>query len=973
MRTVSSEIRKWQEEVLLRTRPNGEQKLSGRIAFAHESNMLEAVNLALNSFEEHWIDRDLQRTGLSLIVITAGTSFYQVDKALLRVTTERMLAHGVGLDIISLSKTPLHTVPLFSFRSHEPGLSDASLLTRNLALSATSSPPSEFPSDQRDPLYYDAPRAAQEQSTYYAEPLFVFCAFFGIQVDKPHRIDRFMPRARCYELSSQGIGERIPIALPLLLPASDAESEWTFLSEQEKRIARRDRYDANAVGAKAELGELGPWARASGVSELSTGSGSAGPGAMTEKAEPRPARPKDPPTPAPAPSLPPSPVQPSRRRAENRSVSTAIPVPERERGRERRLSDADQRRVPSLTPIGRRPRSPSIGAGSIRTVSSAHTNATRGTKSGGATPALIARLTANMAAPAATGTAAVAPASRPSWLGIFNRAAPAAPALAPSTVVQKVDARANVAPELDLDGSASSYRSPSISSTSSLSHTGTSSPSLGGTSATASRPTPTQPISISTRTAQTREADRPSTKAPAQAAPAPLSLTKKWARVVKGEPVNHPRLSGAKSGASLLNPSKPGKRSVGFADQARRWASIFIRHSNDQRAVNWVSVPATFFGGTPSADPVDGRRSITRGACLPMTTDYLPTAEDLASKYSDYRYSVPTSSTASSFLLRTDIAQRSPVLELMTELISQRLSHGFQICTPANALGALDAINLATSKTIVDVLRDMHLGETTAIYLSLASQIHRISYDRRTSAVVVKILRRRQTWAKDPYSYGALVWTAGASRYSHTPLQFPYPSMIDPVDWQLLDRLVAGDSKEDTAPALRYWRTRLVLLPAASVPDREYLVSKTTAFESTDVTDDDIQYQGFLTLMSLIQGLRWVPPGAEKDVTDVQTCAPSPSCPRLTAVLIFGHAARPSLLPSGRPRWAARRSSTPRTSPRTVGRAVPLRRNLRAGSVVWPARPRWRATSQSGTDPPRPAGPPSPPARRRRHLAQPCT
>ena len=70
MRTVSSEIRKWQEEVLLRTRPNGEQKLSGRIAFAHESNMLEAVNLALNSFEEHWIDRDLQRTGLSLIVIT---------------------------------------------------------------------------------------------------------------------------------------------------------------------------------------------------------------------------------------------------------------------------------------------------------------------------------------------------------------------------------------------------------------------------------------------------------------------------------------------------------------------------------------------------------------------------------------------------------------------------------------------------------------------------------------------------------------------------------------------------------------------------------------------------------------------------------------------------------------------------------------------------------------------------------------
>lgn len=79
--------------------------------------------------------------------------------------------------------------------------------------------------------------------------------------------------------------------------------------------------------------------------------------------------------------------------------------------------------------------------------------------------------------------------------------------------------------------------------------------------------------------------------------------------------------------------------------------------------------------------------SVTRGACLPLTTDYLPTADSLNSHYTDYRYSVPATRATSSFLLRTDNPGRTPVLELVTELVSQRLSHGFQLVTPANHVG----------------------------------------------------------------------------------------------------------------------------------------------------------------------------------------------------------------------------------------------------------------------------------------------
>lgn len=241
----------------------------------------------------------------------------------------------------------------------------------------------------------------------------------------------------------------------------------------------------------------------------------------------------------------------------------------------------------------------------------------------------------------------------------------------------------------------------------------------------------------------------------------------------------------------------------------------------------------------------------------------------MSTQYQVTRYSISTTSATSSFLLRTDNARRSPALELVTELISQRLSHGFQICTPANALGALDEINKATDKTIPQVLRDIDVGELSAVYLSLSNQIHRISFDRSTSNVIVKISRRRRSWIKHDYNYGGLFWTLGAKEWDYSTLEFPYPDMIDPLDWEHLDRLVAGLVKPEIGPSLRYWRTRLVLLPAEGVPDREFLVGKLKGGE-TGLTDEMIQIMGFEMFMELIQAARWSPPGVEKEPTPTE-------------------------------------------------------------------------------------------------------
>ena len=99
---------------------NSIPRLVGKISCAHDGPLLEALNLALQPIETHYIDRSLSLTGVATIVITPGRGYYRVSKALLRLTTTRLLDQGFGVSIICLGRSPLHATPLFSFYGKEP-------------------------------------------------------------------------------------------------------------------------------------------------------------------------------------------------------------------------------------------------------------------------------------------------------------------------------------------------------------------------------------------------------------------------------------------------------------------------------------------------------------------------------------------------------------------------------------------------------------------------------------------------------------------------------------------------------------------------------------------------------------------------------------------------------------------------------------------------------------------------------------
>lgn len=87
----------------------------GRPSTAIRGNILEAINLASSQFSCDHIDRDLVRTGVSIAVVTPGTGLFEVDYKMLVKTTENIIEKGFGIDIVCLSRMPLHSVPLFKY------------------------------------------------------------------------------------------------------------------------------------------------------------------------------------------------------------------------------------------------------------------------------------------------------------------------------------------------------------------------------------------------------------------------------------------------------------------------------------------------------------------------------------------------------------------------------------------------------------------------------------------------------------------------------------------------------------------------------------------------------------------------------------------------------------------------------------------------------------------------------------------
>jgi hypothetical protein len=86
-----------------------------RPSSASQGNLLEAINVTLNLMQYHYLDRDLHRTGQSIVIVSPGCGVFEVDKGLASITYQRMMDNGIGSDMLSLGLPPLHIAPFFLY------------------------------------------------------------------------------------------------------------------------------------------------------------------------------------------------------------------------------------------------------------------------------------------------------------------------------------------------------------------------------------------------------------------------------------------------------------------------------------------------------------------------------------------------------------------------------------------------------------------------------------------------------------------------------------------------------------------------------------------------------------------------------------------------------------------------------------------------------------------------------------------
>lgn len=221
--------------------PN-EIRLVGSLSYAHDGPILEAINLSLNPSETNYIDRSFSLTGVSTIIITPGTGHFAVSKRLLRYTTLRLLDQGFGIDLVCLSKKPLHRTPIFSFKGEHPELRPH--------LSEKDSRVGSNGSRDLDPLWGGGDEEGILKTQFWWEPFWISTTFWDHQMDLPFRTDRFVARARMQEIQMLGLLEHdllSTIEIPFLDDTSPAQHGG--LNVQNSRKMDADLFDMDVFSS----------------------------------------------------------------------------------------------------------------------------------------------------------------------------------------------------------------------------------------------------------------------------------------------------------------------------------------------------------------------------------------------------------------------------------------------------------------------------------------------------------------------------------------------------------------------------------------------------------------------------------------------------------------------------------------------------------------------------------------------------
>ncbi|QDS73336.1 hypothetical protein FKW77_006609 [Venturia effusa] len=814
--------------------------ISGKISDATQGNILQAINLACSQFSRDYVDRDLVRTGISIIIITAGTGIFEVDYDMLKLATDNLMGSGIGIDLVCLSPMPLHSTPLFMFKyprvlestlptavpspenssggptpnQHEHMLRKSASITSALKDGSPSPDPLPGETAYAMPHWADISfwnGAVEEQAMYMRRRPTTTPASqtFGSRGD-----GAFHPRVKLYELQMMGLmeNEMENMEIPKLHEhplhpwprlrhriSGHAITDESRSSIAEEELAWMQAYDEYTFLPPHEQHAMETEAKKSNEKAAADA------GRLSSDSAKRPKRSHNDPIIAQPGSFRPGTSYLDWKLQEKGNVAATPPIL--------------QRRPSSVSLASNATAETSISRASklSRQISSTGSRAWAPLKPVATVD--IAPLAAAYMGPTFTkdgGQESPLPkAGGPTKYSQHFKAALTRSASQASTSILKTqveDSENSLSRPIDINSTRPILKHSRDSS-------GELVPGSAETVRDMSRDTELSNGKSKERSATTLSHLRKnipylSSSFDEQSIPQTLSLT----RAISPWLV-------------LVNPCNPMKNDDGRRKMGR-WQHLYPRQEREG-VMKW--------------------KSLCSPASVPLTSDYFPTAKELATEFNESPYHL--TQDADDELMENPRAREG----LIRELIAFRLSHGFQLIIGDQVADFLGnkSVDLAHIFEKNYMARD---GAT--VFMAVGNTIHQLLCGS-DGKVEIRRFNRKPTAEYESHdagrsmAYQPLIKTYLAKEYE--PRNLTFKNLQPHYNWNLIDNFIAGYSDEFT-DVLRYWRARFVLIPV-DIPPRTRANQRGAPSLSmvTEDSEEEIRLEGIRKFTQLLQRQRVLP------------------------------------------------------------------------------------------------------------------
>jgi len=847
---LKKEFVQFQKDILQRSE-NGSMILSGNNSPACEGNILEAINLALNPFDKHYMDRNILRTGLSIVVVTPGTGIFEVDKKLLRLTTQRMIDNGIGLDLVCLSRPPLFLVPLMQYYSKELSVNtnqqesvDNSLSSFNekkIHKNESFEKPgesSEKKIDVWDPLYFDDPNNDNPEHIFYSIPYWIDCSFWNNSQDAENKNNnsnskyannnnQFLLRCKMYDIQMMGITEQAGSSILIPYLESNASEKINSTIETDQNSIDYDRYDEGLFHYDQKMHSRTRFnARIAASSHNITPDNTysvTNPIKVSESNRSIDTREENP-------------IASQRSKILKDSASATSSVVSRRN--DMRHSNDSRLYVDNNLRL-----EPIRTTTSIKINNSNSSNYTNNevniASSYGANSIYhnshiknkleLQKSEVPIINPTNNGMSNLNVMNTKSFRKGFNdRERPKS-------------YTSNINIEIDHSKTLSDVENPNGEGNSVNTDT--------------SKNTQVAPICIkhTTRynnyTGSYRDTDNRNSISESLKFCSPQNDPSK--HIVKVSPGKPGTIRHIKQ--NYINPCNPTKNKMRLSSHICRWHHVFpksVEPTSSKATMKW--------------------KSLCTPACLPLTTDFFPKQDDLRDYYEEYTYALapddeyilyPENSDDSlNFTKRID--------SLLKEMISQRLSKGFQLI-----ISNITSTNVHMKQTNVSdnlinynnnsvenrKFPNSFKDETSwpqslskqQYYLSLGDHLHKLYYDSSRQNIEIKRYVRKLSYSTNPITYKCCIWPKSQDFYQTRTIIFKYPTLAT-YNWNYLDHFISG-SQKDTADSLEFLSARFILIPLDTVPQNSTLLNPT----NEQLDEEELRIAGFSKFIDIFEKLKW--------------------------------------------------------------------------------------------------------------------